>query len=141
MDRPRLGGLYALLRCGPEQVASIVINAMLSASGGCLAAVIITRARYRKPDASISANGWIAGLVAGSAACAFVSPVAAIDTGLLAGVLVTYMIEIFELRLLVDDPGGAVSVHAGAVFWGLVAVGLFGHFPTATPGGRALLPS
>jgi ammonium transporter, Amt family len=113
---------------GPQQVVWVVINAMLSASGGALAALMITRARYKKPDASISANGWIAGLVAGSAACAMVSPVAAIDIGLVSGVLVTYMIEIAELRLQVDDPGGAVSVHAGAGLWGLIAVGLFGHF-------------
>jgi Amt family ammonium transporter len=111
---------------------------MLSASAGCLAAVAITRARYKKPDASLSANGWIAGLVAGSAACAMVSPVAAIDIGLVAGVLVPYMIEAFELKLQVDDPGGAISVHAGAGVWGLVAVGLFGHFPEGTRGGHVL---
>ena len=123
---------------GPEKVVWIVINAMLSASAGCLAALAVTRARYRKPDASISANGWIAGLVAGSAACAFVSPVAAIDTGIVAGVLVTYMIEIAELRLQTDDPGGAVSVHAGAGLWGLIAVGIFGHFSDGARAGHLL---
>jgi Amt family ammonium transporter len=111
-----------------EQVAGAVVNATLCASSGCLAAVVLTRVRYRKPDASIGANGWIAGLVAGSASCAFVSPAAALVTGLVAGALVTYMVEIFELRLLVDDPGGAISVHAGAGLWGLLAAGIFGHF-------------
>ena len=86
----------------------------------------------------LSANGWIAGLVAGSAACAMVSPIAAVDIGVVAGVLVTYMIEIAELRLQVDDPGGAVSVHAGAGLWGLIAVGLFGHFADGTRGGHML---
>jgi ammonium transporter, Amt family len=123
---------------GATQITGVVINAMLSASGGCLAAVAITRARYRKPDASLSANGWIAGLVAGSAACAMVSPVAAIETGLVAGALVTYLIEIFELKLKVDDPGGAISVHAAAGIWGLIAVGLFGHFSEGTRGGHVL---
>ena len=123
---------------GPQQVVWIVINAMLSASGGCLAAIVITRARYRKPDASIAANGWIAGLVAGSAACALVSPVAAIDIGLVAGLLITYMIEIAELRLRADDPGGAVSVHAGAGLWGLLAVGIFGHFSDGNRAGHML---
>ena len=123
---------------GPQQVVGVIINAMLSASAGCLAAVAVTRSRYRKPDASISANGCIAGLVAGSAACALVTPVAAVFTGLVAGVLVTYMIELAELRLRVDDPGGAVSVHAGAGIWGLVAVGLFGHFSEGTRGGHML---
>jgi Amt family ammonium transporter len=121
-----------------EQIPGVMVNAMLSAGGGALAAVMVTRARYRKPDASLSANGWIAGLVAGSAACGMVTPVAAIDTGLIAGLLVTYMIEIFELHLRVDDPGGAVSVHAGAGVWGLIAVGVFGHFADGTHGGHVL---
>ena len=115
-----------------------MINAMLSASAGCLAAVAITRSRYHKPDASLSANGWIAGLVAGSASCAMISPVAAIGIGAIAGVLVTTMIEIFELRLRVDDPGGAISVHALAGIWGLIALGLFGHFSAGTRGGHIL---
>ncbi|HEY4381894.1 MAG TPA: hypothetical protein VGN01_16215 [Acidobacteriaceae bacterium] len=127
-----------LYGAGLQQVVGVVVNAMLSASGGCLAAVAITRARYRKPDASISANGWIAGLVAGSAACAMVTPTAAIDTGIVAGVLVTYMIEMAELHLRVDDPGGAVSVHAGAGLWGLIAVGVFGHFAQGTRGAHIL---
>lgn len=125
-------------RAGPEQVVWVVINAMLSASAGCLAAVAITRVRYRKPDASLSANGWIAGLVAGSAACAFVSPVAAIGTGLIAGALIAYMIEIFEMHLQIDDPGGAISVHAGAGLWGLIATGIFGHFSEGTLGAHML---
>lgn len=123
---------------GPQQVVWVVINAVLSASGGCLAALVVTRTRYRKPDASLSANGWIAGLVAGSASCALVTPIVAIDIGVIAGVLATYMIEVAELRLQVDDPGGAVSVHAGAGLWGLVAVGLFGHFSEGTRAGHVL---
>lgn len=123
---------------GPQQVVWVVINTLLSASGGFLAALIVTRTRYRKPDASLSANGWIAGLVAGSASCAVVTPMVAIDIGVIAGVLTTYMIEVAELRLQVDDPGGAVSVHAGAGLWGLVAVGLFGRFEEGTRGGHVL---
>ncbi len=122
----------------PLQIAAVILNATLSASSGFLAAVILTRARYRKPDASISANGWIGGLVAGSAACFLVSPVAAIDIGAIAGLLVTYMIEMAELRLQVDDPGGAVSVHAGAGLWGVIAVGIFGHFAAGSRGEHLL---
>jgi len=103
-----------------------VINAVLSASAGCLAAVLTTQVRYRKPDASLSANGWIAGLVAGSAGCGLVSPLAAIFIGLVAGALVTLLVESLELRLLIDDPGGAISVHLGAGLWGILAFGLFG---------------
>lgn len=123
---------------GIGQVVWIVVNAMLSASAGCLAAVAGTRARYRKPDASISANGWIAGLVAGSATGAFVSPAASVFIGVVAGALVTYMVEVAELKLRVDDPGGSVSVHAGAGLWGLIAVGLFGQFPDGMRAGHVL---
>jgi len=49
--------------------------------------------------------------------------------GLVAGVLVIYSIELFELRLGVDDPGGSVSVHAVAGLWGILAMGLFGQSP------------
>ena len=112
-----------------EQVAGIAINAILSASAGCLTALATTQIRYRKPDASLSANGWVAGLVAGSAACANVSPIVAIFIGAVAGVLTTYLVELFEMRLLVDDPGGAVSVHACAGIWGLIAAGVFSRAP------------
>jgi Amt family ammonium transporter len=111
---------------GVEQVAAIAVDAMLAAAGGCLAAVLMTQWRYRKPDASLSANGWIAGLVAGSAGCGLLSPLATIFVGIVAGVLVTFLVEALELRLYIDDPGGAISVHAGAGLWGLLAFGLFG---------------
>ena len=101
----------------------LVINAMLAASSGLLAAVVVTRVRYRKPDSSISANGWVAGLVAASAGACFLTPGEAIFIGLIAGAVVTWLVEFLEMRALVDDPGGAVSVHAGAGIWGLVAYG------------------
>ena len=121
-------------QAGPEKVVWIIVNATLAASSGCLAALVVTRARYRKPDASLTANGWVAGLVAGSASCGLVSPMAAIFIGVVAGGLVTYMIEVAELRLQADDPGGSVSVHAGAGIWGLIALGIFGNFPDGSRG-------
>jgi ammonium transporter, Amt family len=111
---------------GPERLVAIAIDAMLSAASGFVAALLITQLRYRKPDASLSANGWIAGLVAGSAACGLISPLATVFVGLVAGGLVTFAVEALELKLLVDDPGGAISVHLGAGLWGVLALGLFG---------------
>lgn len=121
-----------------EQVPMVAINAMLSAAAGGLAAVFTTHLRYRKPDASLSANGWIAGLVAGSAGCGIVSPGVAILIGLVAGGLVTFLVETLELKLFVDDPGGAISVHAGAGLWGLIAFGLFGPVQGASRTGLIL---
>jgi Amt family ammonium transporter len=122
----------------PYELVWTTINAMLSASSALLAAVGMTRLRYRKPDASISANGWIAGLVAGSAACGSVSPLKTILVGLIAGYLVTWLVEVFEMHLLVDDPGGAISVHAGAGLWGLLAYGMLGPLGLETRGAHLL---
>ncbi len=108
----------------------IAINTLLAAGSALLAAAGVTRLRFGKPDASLSANGCIAGLAASSASCLFVKPAEAVIIGLVAGALVVYAIELFELRLGVDDPGGAVSVHGVGGLWGLLAMGLFGRFET-----------
>ena len=72
--------------------------------------------------------------MASSAACAFVPPAAILIVGLAAGALVTFSVEVLDLRLEVDDPGGAISVHAVAGIWGALAVGLFGRMEAAGDG-------
>ena len=54
--------------------------------------------------------------------------------GLVAGALVTFSVELLDLRLEVDDPGGAISVHAVGGIWGVLAVGLFGRFEAGGAG-------
>jgi ammonium transporter, Amt family len=124
-------GAMLFTGAAPGRIALISMNTTLSAGAGILLAVVITGMRFGRPDVSISANGWVGGLVASSASCAFVSPVAAIVIGAIAGAIVTYSVEWFELRLGVDDPGGAVSVHALGGIWGLLAVAIFARFPVA----------
>jgi Amt family ammonium transporter len=127
----------------------VAVNTLLSAAGGVLAAAAITRYRFGKPDASLGANGWVSGLVASSAACAFVAPAAALLIGVVAGTLVTYTVAWFEVRLGLDDPAGAVSVHALGGIWGILALGLFPRtagiaaaatagYPTVRQGGQML---
>jgi Amt family ammonium transporter len=125
-----LNSAGAILFTGGEAsgAALIVINTMLAASASALAAAFITKVRFGKPDASLTSNGWIGGLVASSASCAFVSPAEAVVIGSIAGVLVTFSIEWLELRMEVDDPGGAVSVHAVGGIWSILALCVFGHF-------------
>jgi Amt family ammonium transporter len=118
-------GAILFTGAGAGQTPLIAINTVLCAAAAGLTALVITRFRFGKPDASLSANGWVSGLVASSAVCAFVSPLVAIGTGLIAGGLATAAVELLELRLGVDDPGGAISVHAVAGLWGLLAAGLF----------------
>ena len=113
----------------PGTVVLIAVNTMLSAGMSALAAAVITRARFGRPDASLCANGWVGGLVASSAGCAFMAPAVAALTGLVAGSLVTLSVEWIDVYLGVDDPGGSISVHVIAGVWGLLALGLFGHVP------------
>jgi Amt family ammonium transporter len=114
----------------PGRTVLIAVNTTLTASSSALTAALLTGIRFGKPDASLSANGWFGGLVASSAACAFVTPPAAIAIGLVAGALVIFAVEWFELRIAVDDPGGAISVHAVAGIWGILALGFLAHFPS-----------
>ncbi|MBZ5578561.1 MAG: ammonium transporter [Acidobacteriia bacterium] len=126
-----LNSAGALLFSGvdPRRIALIAVNTTLSAAAAAGAAAVVTRVRFGRPDASLSANGWVAGLAAGSGACAFVPPAAAILIGMVAGILIPLAIENLELRLKIDDPAGAVSVHALGGLWGVLAVGLLGRFP------------
>ena len=122
----------------PSGSALIAINTLLSASAAALTAAFITNVRFGKPDASLTANGWIAGLVASSAGCAFVVPAEAVVIGSIAGAAVTFCIEWLELKLEVDDPGGSVSVHAIGGLWGLLAAGLFARFPGIDAAGQSV---
>lgn len=119
-----LNSAGALLFAGvtPEKLVLITMNTTLSAVASALAAAVITRVRFGRPDASLIANGWIGGLVASSAAAAFLKPVVAMMVGAVAGWLVLAAIDLLEARLAIDDPGGAVSVHGVAGILGLLAV-------------------
>jgi len=125
-------GAILFTGAAPTGTVLVGINTVLSAAVAALAAAMITQIRFGKPDASLVANGWVGGLVASSAACASVTPATAVFIGLVAGVLVIFAVELFEVRLAVDDPGGAVSVHAVSGIWGVLALGFFARFPGAT---------
>jgi ammonium transporter, Amt family len=125
-----LNSAGAILFTGGAPSASILIamNTILAAAAAALTAALITKIRFGKPDASLCANGWVSGLVASSASCAFIVPAEAVVIGSIAGAVVMFSVEWFELRMEVDDPGGAISVHAVGGIWGLLALGLFARF-------------
>jgi ammonia channel protein AmtB len=54
--------------------------------------------------------------------------------GLVAGALVTFSVELLDLKLEIDDPGGSISVHAVGGLWGVLAVGWFGRLEAGDPG-------
>ena len=131
-----LNSAGALLFAGASltRIPLIGTNTLLAASAAALMAAVVTRVRFSKPDASLTANGWVSGLVAISAACAFVQPAAAIAIGAVAGVLTPFSVEWFEFGLKVDDPAGSISVHAVSGLWGILALAVFGDKDAIAPG-------
>jgi Amt family ammonium transporter len=107
------------------ELAPTALNTLLAASISLAATFSVTSVRFGKPDASLCANGWMAGLVTSTAAAALVSPGAMLFIGLVAGIITPLLVEVFELALSIDDPSGAVVVHGIAGIWGLLAAGAF----------------
>jgi Amt family ammonium transporter len=105
------------------------VNTFLAAAMALVATSAVTRFRFGKPDASMCANGWLAGLVASSACAALVTPAQSLFVGLVAGVATPLLVELLELAVSIDDPSGAITVHAVAGIWGLIAAGLFAPQP------------
>jgi Amt family ammonium transporter len=118
-------GAILWLQAPLAALPATAINTLLSASGALAATYSVTRFRFGKPDASLCANGWLAGLVASSACAALVTPVESLFTGAVAGVFTPLLVEVLELALSIDDPSGAITVHGAAGLWGLFAAGLF----------------
>jgi Amt family ammonium transporter len=110
---------------GNLRIGSIAVNTMLAGMAGGFGAMFYMWMRYGKPDASMSGNGLLAGLVAITAPSGFVNPVSSVLIGLIAGVLVCLAVEFFDRVLKVDDPVGAISVHGVNGIWGVISVGLF----------------
>src|SRR5438034_5841399 len=110
---------------GNLRIGSIAVNTMLAGMAGSFGAMFYMWMRYGKPDASMSGNGLLAGLVAITAPSGFVNTVSAVIIGLIAGVLVCLAVEFVDRKMRVDDPVGAISVHGTNGLWGVISVGLF----------------
>ena len=110
---------------GNLRIGSIAVNTMLAGMAGSFGSMLYMWLRYGKPDASMTGNGLLAGLVAITAPSGFVNTVGAVIIGLIAGVLVCLSVEFVEKVMKVDDPVGAISVHGTNGLWGVISVGLF----------------
>jgi Amt family ammonium transporter len=106
------------------RIGIVAVNTMLAGMSATLSGVIYMWFVHGKPDPSMMCNSMLAGLVAITAPCAFVTPVGAFIIGLVAGVLVIWAVGFFD-KIKIDDPVGAISVHGVNGAWGLIAVGLF----------------
>jgi Amt family ammonium transporter len=119
------GSTLAASGNGALRIGSVAVNTMLAGMAGGFGAMLYMWLRYGKPDASMSGNGLLAGLVAITAPSGFVNPVGSVIIGLIAGVLVCLSVEFFDRVARIDDPVGAISVHGVNGIWGVISVGLF----------------
>ena len=111
-----------------EGIISIcAVNTMIAGAVGGFTAMIYMMKFHiaRKPDSGICCNGMLAGLVAVTAPCAYISPIGAVVVGLVAGVLSTWAMGFVERTLKIDDCVGAFAIHGVCGFWGVIALGLF----------------
>lgn len=107
------------------RISVIAMNTNLAAVSGSATALLFWYLIFKKPDITMACNGMLAGLVAITAPCAFVSPNSAVLIGVLAGLVVCGGVLFNERILKVDDPCGAISVHGYCGWMGAVSVGIF----------------
>jgi ammonium transporter, Amt family len=119
------GSQLAIHGGNADAVALVAVNTNLAAAaGGLIAMVVAWLFVTRKPDLPTTLNGVLAGLVAVTAPCAYVTPGFAILIGAIGGVIVVYGALLLE-RLKIDDPVSAVPVHLMNGIWGTLAIGIF----------------
>jgi Amt family ammonium transporter len=119
------GSQLAIHGGNADAVALVAANTNLAAAAGGLAALVVSWLFVtRKPDLPTTLNGVLAGLVAITAPCAYVTPLFSVVIGLIGGVIVVYGALWLE-RLRVDDPVSAVPVHLMNGIWGTLAIGIF----------------
>lgn len=106
------------------RIGVIATNTMLAGAAGSVTAMFYMWTKYGKPDPSMMANGALAGLVAITAPCAFVTAPSAVLIGGVAGVLVCVSVFFVDAKLRIDDPVGAISVHGVNGLWGILSLGL-----------------
>src|SRR5690242_16368249 len=117
-----------------EGIGRVAANTTLAACAAGLTSILYGYLRSQKWDAGYTTNGFLAGLVAITCPCYWVSPTGSILLGGIAGVLVILAVDLLEW-LRIDDPIGAVPVHGVCGIWGTLSLGLFacGQFGATGP--------
>ncbi|OHB40744.1 MAG: ammonium transporter, partial [Planctomycetes bacterium GWC2_39_26] len=107
------------------RMSVVASNTFIAAAAGASIMLFLTWAMTGYVDLLFICNGALAGLVAITAPCAYVEPWAAAVIGLLSGLIMRGAVWFVEVKLKVDDPLGAVAVHAANGIWGMLAIGIF----------------
>jgi Amt family ammonium transporter len=107
-----------------EGVGRVATNTTLAACAAGLSSMFFAFPKTKSWDVSFTVNGFLAGLVAITCPCYWVSPTGSIILGAIAGVIVVVAVDVLEY-LRIDDPIGAVPVHGICGIWGTLSLGLF----------------
>jgi len=107
-----------------EGIGRVAANTTLAACSAGLVAMAVAFGMSKSWDISFTVNGFLAGLVAITCPCYWVSPTGSILLGAVAGVVVVAGAELLEY-LRIDDPIGAVPVHGLCGIWGTLSLGFF----------------
>jgi Amt family ammonium transporter len=115
-------------------IGRVATNTTLAACAAGLSSILYGYFTTKKWDAGYTTNGFLAGLVAITCPCYWVTPTGAVLLGGVAGVLVILGVELLEW-LRIDDPIGAWPVHGLCGIWGTLSLGLFasGQFGATGP--------
>ena len=106
-------------------LASIFATTTIAPAVSTIVVMVFTWIRNGKPDVSMTLNGSLAGLVAITAGCACVDAVGSAVIGVVAGLVVVFIVWFVENKLKIDDPVGAIAVHGGCGITGTILVGFF----------------
>ncbi len=112
------------MAAAPQSIAHIVVTTNTAGIVAILTATATSWIVIGKPDLGMSINGLLAGLVAITPACAYVSVPSALIIGAVSGIIVVLSVMFFD-KIKVDDPVGAISVHLVHGVLGTLFVGLF----------------
>ena len=116
-----------------EGIGRVATNTTLAACTGALVAVVWAVFRTGKWDLGLSLNGLLAGLVAITAPCYWVTPTMSLVIGAIAAIIMVIFVDLTEW-FRIDDPCGAFAVHGACGIWGTLSVGLFAAGIYGVPG-------
>jgi len=122
-----------------EGIGRVAANTTLAACAAGLTSVFLIYFRSKVWDPGAITNGFLAGLVAITAPCYWVSPFGSVMIGAIAGIIVILGVDLLEY-LRIDDPIGAVPVHMINGIWGTLSLGLFASGQFSAIGSDPIAP-
>lgn len=106
-------------------LGQIFLTTTIAPAVATVTTMLFTWIKNGKPDVSMCLNASLAGLVGITAGCADLDAIGSAVVGIVSGIIIVVAVEFVDIKLKIDDPVGAFSVHGVNGLWGGLAVGLF----------------